>query len=185
MLAEVRKGNALPRQKHVAFRRTRGALARTCGGVRISDSIELGLDASGRQDFLPTPEIEKAQEALKLSSKELRAMVKDPLPDALQFAETLSSLVRDHMGHQPAENNSDRAPYPVVASSRMDQANGENCEANCHPSAASKPDLMNRKSAAHTSEVCTLKTFLASTRLKWSNGSDGHVLMHQCSPVGY
>ncbi|XP_009772851.1 uncharacterized protein LOC107799057 [Nicotiana tabacum] len=150
---EVRKGNALPRQKHVAFRRTRGASAGTCGGVRISDSIELGLDASGGQDsFLPTPEIEKAQEALKLSSKELRAMVKDPLPDALQFAETLSSLVRDHMGHQPAENNSDRAPHPVVASSRMDQANGENCEANCHPSAASKPDLMNRKSAAHTSE---------------------------------
>ncbi|KAM3373909.1 telomeric repeat-binding factor 2 [Capsicum galapagoense] len=145
---EVCKGNALPRKKHVAFKRTRGA-----SGIRISDSIESEVEASGGQDD-SSAEVKIAKKALKLSSLELRAMVKDPLPDALRFAETLSSVVRDNMGHQPAENNSDMAPQPMVSSSRMAQAGGENREAqqNCHHAAASKPDLANRSSAAHTFE---------------------------------
>lgn len=146
--SEVCKGNALPRKKHVAVKRTRGT-----SGVRISDSIESELEASGGQDD-SSAEIKIAKKALKLSSLELRAMVKDPLPDALRLAETLSSVVRDNMGHQPAENNSDRAPHPMVSSSRTVQAGGENREAqhNCHHSAASKPDIVNRSSAAHTFE---------------------------------
>ncbi|KAJ8559435.1 hypothetical protein K7X08_003493 [Anisodus acutangulus] len=145
---EVRKGNTLPRKKHVAFKRTRGA-------VRISDSIESELEASGVQDnLLSSPVIQLAEEALKLSSLELRAVVKDPLPDALRLAETLSSTARDNMDHQPAKNNSDRVPHPVGDSSRTVQASGGNREAqhNCHHTAASKPNLVNRNSAAHTSE---------------------------------
>lgn len=145
---EVCKGNASSSKKHVAFKRTRGA------GVRISDSIESELEAStGQDDLPPSAEIQKAKKALKSSSLELRAMVKDPLPDALRLAETLSA-VRDNMGHQPAENNHDRGPHPIVSSSRMVQASGENCEAqhNCHHSAASKPDLVNRNSAARIYE---------------------------------
>ncbi|KAL3336226.1 hypothetical protein AABB24_032122 [Solanum stoloniferum] len=147
---EVSKGSALRRKKHVAFKRTRG-------GVRISDSIESELEASsgGGQDGLPpSAEIQKAEKALKLSSLELRAMVKDPLPDALRLAETLS-LARDNMGHQPAENSSDRAPPPMASSSRMVQASGEKCEAqhNYHDSAASKPDRVNQNSAANPLEL--------------------------------
>lgn len=157
------------RKKHVAFKRTRGASAGTCGGVRISDSIESELEASSGQDgLLPSAEIQKAAKALKLSSLELRAMVKDPLPDALRLAETLSSAARDNMGRQSAENNSDRSPPPMVSSSRMVQVSGEKCEAqhNCHHSAASKPDRVNRNSAAHPFEVYALKKILASTCLK-------------------
>ncbi|KAJ8543567.1 hypothetical protein K7X08_006090 [Anisodus acutangulus] len=157
---EVRKGKALPRQKHVAFKHTRGA-------VRISDSIESELEASGVQDdLLSSPVIQLAEEALKLSSLGLRAMVKDPLPDALRLAETLSSTARDNMDHQPAENNSDRVPHPVGDSSRTVQASGDNREAqhNCHHTAASKPNLVNRNRAAHTSEAYALKKLLASTR---------------------
>ncbi|XP_059300706.1 uncharacterized protein LOC132052964 [Lycium ferocissimum] len=157
---EVCQGKALPRQKHVAFKRTRGA-------VRISDSIESELEAYGRQDdLLSSPLIQLAEEALKLSSSELRAVVKDPLPDAIRLADTLSSVVRDDTGHQPAENNSDKAPHPVVASSRTVQASEKNCEAqhNCHHSAASRPNRVNRNSAAHTSEVTALKKLLASNR---------------------
>ncbi|MCD7460496.1 hypothetical protein HAX54_043644 [Datura stramonium] len=152
---EVCKGSGLPRKKHIAFRRTRGASAGTHGGVRISDSIESELEASdGQDELLPSAEIQKAEKALKLSSLELRAVVKDPLPDALRIAETLSSVLRDNTGHRPAENNSDKAPHPKVSSSRMVQASGQNCEAqqNCHHSAASKPVLVNRNSAARTYE---------------------------------
>lgn len=148
---EVHKGNASTRKKHVAFKRTRGSSAEKSGGVRISDSIESEPEASGGQDgLLPSAEIQKAQRALKLSSLELRAMVKDPLPDALRLAETLSSVARDNTGHQPAENNSDRAPPPIASSSRMVQARGENCEVqhNCHH----KPDRVNRNNAAHPFE---------------------------------
>lgn len=167
----------MPRKKHVAFKRTRGA-----SGIRISDSIESEVEASGGQDD-SSAEVKIAKKALKLSSLELRAMVKDPLPDALRFAETLSSVVRDNMGHQPAENNSDMAPQPMVSSSRMAQAGGENREAqqNCHHAAASKPDLANRSSAADTFEVYALKksTCLQLLKHKCSNAASWHVLMHK------
>ncbi|CAN4101115.1 unnamed protein product [Withania somnifera] len=140
---EVGKGNPSSTKKHVAIKRTRGA------GVRISDSIESELEASGGQnDLLPSAEIQKAKKALKSSSLELRSMVKDPLPDALRLAETLSSVVRDNRGHQPAEII--KAPHSMASSSRVVEASGENCEAqrNCHHIASSKPDLVNRNSAA-------------------------------------
>ncbi|CAN4098665.1 unnamed protein product [Withania somnifera] len=142
---EAGKENASSRKKHVAFKITRGA------GDRISDSIESELEASG---IGTSAKIQKAKKALKSSSLELHAMVKDPLPDALRLAETLSSAVRDNMGHPPAENNSDKAPHPMASSSRMVQASGDNCEVqhSCHHSAASKPDLVNRNTAAHIYE---------------------------------
>ncbi|TMW90812.1 hypothetical protein EJD97_015173 [Solanum chilense] len=148
---EVSKGTALRRKKHVAFKRTRE-------GVRINDSTELELKASGGggQDGLPSSaEIQKAEKALKLSSLELRAMVKDPLPEALRYAETLSHLARDNMGHQPAGNSSDRAPPPMDSSGRSVQASGDKCEAqhNFHQSAASKPDQVNQKTTANPIEL--------------------------------
>lgn len=164
LLAEVSKGTALRRKKHVAFKRTRE-------GVRINDSIELELKASGGggQDGLPSSaEIQKAEKALKLSSLELRAMVKDPLPEALRYAETLSHLARDNMGHQPAGNRSDRAPPPMYSSSRLFQASGDKCEAqhNFHQSAASKPDQVNQNTTANPIEVYASKKNFASTCLK-------------------
>ncbi|XP_075088840.1 uncharacterized protein LOC107787332 isoform X1 [Nicotiana tabacum] len=153
---EASKRNALRRRKHVAFKRTRGtAPAGVCKGVKIADSAEPGVEASRvQEDLLHTPKIDIAQEALKLSSLELRAGVKDPLPEALELAEALMSLGRDSSAQQPAENENGRAPHLVVDSNGVVQANGGNEDDQLIglQNAAPKPSIMARNSTAHTFE---------------------------------
>ena len=61
-------------------------------GVKINYTEDTKASTSGRNyDRLPTHKVDKVQEALKPSSLELRALVKDPLPEALQLAEVVLS----------------------------------------------------------------------------------------------
>ncbi|XP_060216894.1 uncharacterized protein LOC132644325 isoform X1 [Lycium barbarum] len=148
---EANKGDALLRRKHIAVQHTRGTTAGICRGVKIA---EPGVEAScGPDDLLSTP---KTDEALKLSSLELRAVVKDPLPEALDLAETLMSLDRNNSAQQPAENDNGRAPNFVVDSNGVVRAN-EDDQHCCHHNAAPKPSLMARNNTAHTFEIHTKK----------------------------
>ncbi|XP_048425492.1 uncharacterized protein LOC103945953 isoform X4 [Pyrus x bretschneideri] len=86
--------SAMPRRKHLAHRRTRGP-------IRIRDAEDLGTDVSdGKYGSLDTPEVNRAQEALKSSISELQELVTDPLPDALRVSETVrSSLAMRSVSH--------------------------------------------------------------------------------------
>ncbi|KAJ8562515.1 hypothetical protein K7X08_011806 [Anisodus acutangulus] len=122
------------------------------GFAEVSKLRILGVEASCvHDDLLPTPKIHEAQEALKLSSLELRAAVKDPLPEALELAETLTSLGRNNSAQQPAENDNGRAPNLLVDCKGVVRAN-EDDQHSCHHNAAPKPSLMDRNNTAHTFE---------------------------------
>ncbi|KAM1254835.1 hypothetical protein ACFX2G_029732 [Malus domestica] len=86
--------STMPRRKHLAHRRTRGP-------IRIRDAEDLGTDVSDRKyGSLDTPEVNRAQEALKSSISELQELVTDPLPDALRVSETVrSSLAMRSVNH--------------------------------------------------------------------------------------
>ncbi|XP_068311655.1 uncharacterized protein [Pyrus communis] len=86
--------STMPRRKHLAHRRTRGP-------IRIRDAEDLGTDVSdGKYGSLDTPEVNRAQEALKSSISELQELVTDPLPDALRVSETVrSSLAMRSVSH--------------------------------------------------------------------------------------
>lgn len=74
------------RNKQVAFHKRRR------GPVRITDVEDSETEApESGYNLIPTPEVNRVQEALKSSALELRAVVTDPLPEALQVAETIVS----------------------------------------------------------------------------------------------
>ncbi|XP_009374383.2 LOW QUALITY PROTEIN: uncharacterized protein LOC103963301 [Pyrus x bretschneideri] len=77
--------SAVPRHKHLAHRRTRGP-------IRIGDAEDSSTEVPNRKfGSLSSPEVNKAQEALKSSISELQEVVTDPLPDALRVSETVRS----------------------------------------------------------------------------------------------
>ncbi|XP_068338332.1 uncharacterized protein [Pyrus communis] len=77
--------SAVPRHKHLAHRRTRGP-------IRIGDAEDSSTEVPNRKFGSPSsPEVNKAQEALKTSISELQEVVIDPLPDALRVSETVRS----------------------------------------------------------------------------------------------
>lgn len=71
-------------------------------GAQTAQTSSKGMDDMNRKTLVEnqtcpkmhaTPEVERVQEALKSSSMELQAAVRDPLPDALQTAQALCSTV--------------------------------------------------------------------------------------------
>ena len=61
-------------------------------GVKINHTEDTKASTSGRKyDRLPTHKVDKVQKALKPNSLELQALVKDPIPEALQLAEVVLS----------------------------------------------------------------------------------------------
>ncbi|KAK9287626.1 hypothetical protein L1049_016063 [Liquidambar formosana] len=113
--AETQKENLPPKRRHAA-----GHGRPSRGGVKITDSEELSIETSNNKyGSLPTPEVNKVKEALRSSSLELQAVVKDPLPDALRLADTvLSDIARKNMNHESSVENQDRmdvnVPKPSV-----------------------------------------------------------------------
>ncbi|KAL3530975.1 hypothetical protein ACH5RR_010297 [Cinchona calisaya] len=157
------KENVIVRRKHIASKRTRAALSGTSRGAKITDTDASGADLSSKINNLPsTPEVNEVQEALKSSSLELKAVVKDPLPEALHLAETkLSSIARKDTSNKPVKENCAGANPSVAESSGTVQANGgtldnHNSE---HQKDAPKPSLMARNGTA-----CTLQ---------WDDSIDG------------
>uniref|UniRef100_A0A7N2L3A6 Myb-like domain-containing protein n=2 Tax=Quercus lobata TaxID=97700 RepID=A0A7N2L3A6_QUELO len=167
---EMHKGNVLPRRNHSACHK------RSKGGVRIVEEEDMDALCS-KYDSLPTPEVNRIKEALKSSSLELQAVVKDPHPDAkssslelqavvkdphpdaLRLAESvMSDMVKKDKTHEPSvENQSGKdinALNPSVDKSITPQATDSGCgNQSCIPqSNSTRPSLMERNSTAHTYE---------------------------------
>ena len=83
----------LPRHSHSACHK------RSKGGVRIVEEEDTDALRS-KYDSLPTPEVNRIKEALKSSSLELQAVVKDPHLDALHSTESImSDMVKKDKTH--------------------------------------------------------------------------------------
>ncbi|KAB8909401.1 hypothetical protein FH972_026800 [Carpinus fangiana] len=152
---EIQKGVELARRKQSVWHK------RSKGGVKITGTEEMDNDVScSKYDSLSTPEFNKVLEALRSSSFELRAVVKDPLPDALRVAETvISNLVSKDKQHEPSvENQGGKdvdAPNPSVNTggepSQTNDSNRGN-QSCSRQSNACRPSLMERNSTAHAYE---------------------------------
>ncbi|XP_027151822.1 uncharacterized protein LOC113751871 isoform X1 [Coffea eugenioides] len=153
---EVQRANVVSGRKHVASKGIRGAPSGMSRGAKIIDGDTSGADISGKTFDLPsTPEVHEVQEALKSSSLDLKAVVKDPLPDALNIADTVvSSIERKDAGKQPVEENHVGANPSIAESSGAVQANegtlGNHCSE--HQKDAPRQSLMARSSTARTFE---------------------------------
>ncbi|XP_019418991.1 PREDICTED: uncharacterized protein LOC109329694 isoform X3 [Lupinus angustifolius] len=142
---EIQKHNLKHRVKHTALRRC-------CKGVKLSGTEEVEPAKSwGKCDYVPSSEVKKVRESLKSSSLELQALVKDPLPDALQTSE----VVRSKLAVKDINQNGDvDVPDPIVCKSIVPfQPNDANlvkqsfvrCSNNVR-----RPNLLERKDTART-----------------------------------
>ncbi|KAK6926127.1 hypothetical protein RJ641_007846, partial [Dillenia turbinata] len=153
---ETQKGNRT-RRKHVAGRARRRCTRRVeiCGSKNLDSEEE-----SNQFDTLTTSAVNKAQEALKTSSMELQAAVKDPLPDALHMAERLASeKTAGDISTRPSVENPNRGNESTGNTSAeksldgnpANESNLENLESR-HQSDVRKSNLMEWNITAHTVE---------------------------------
>ncbi|GMG99947.1 hypothetical protein Nepgr_001787 [Nepenthes gracilis] len=113
---EAQKGKCQLRRKHAALhgRRFKSVVGRS-RGVKVTNTCEVDKDmCMDMNHLLPTPEVNRLQEALKSSSMELHNAVSDPLLDALCIAETVSSgMERDRGKNAAAVVNPSRIEVQV------------------------------------------------------------------------
>lgn len=158
MQSEILKTSVLPRGKFLAFHR------RVRGGVKISHLEDLEKEnedesSSERYNCLETPEVNRVREALKTSSLELQAMVKDPLPDALRIAESVAHDLaeknktcensledRNDAGVDNPTINKEAVPLQPMSANLKDPGHG-------HKTVFPRPSIMERNSTACTYEV--------------------------------
>ncbi|KAE9598896.1 putative transcription factor MYB-HB-like family [Lupinus albus] len=97
---EIQKGNLQHRFKHTVLHRCHK-------GVKLSGIEEVEPAKSwSKCDAVPSAEVKKVRESLKSSSLELQALVKDPLPDALQLSEVVrSNLAGKDINHRLSIGN--------------------------------------------------------------------------------
>lgn len=145
----------MPRCKSLAFhRRVRGA--------RISQLEDLENENDNsfeRYTRLDTPEVNRVREALRTSSLELQAVVKDPLPDALRIAESVANDLaeRNKTCENPLEGRNDAgATNPTINKGVLPlqsvSANVKN-PGYGHKTVFPRPSIMERNSTACTYEV--------------------------------
>jgi len=149
----IQKQNLRVKHKHSALR----ACHR---GVKISGSEEVESAKSwSKHDSVPS-EIRKVRESLKSSTCELRALVNDPLPDALRLSEVVRSKLAtsDTNIEPPTENQSSHidVPDPDVCQSIVPfQPNDAHLreKSSVHCSNIHQPNLIERNRSARTIEV--------------------------------
>jgi len=152
--AVIQKQNLRVKHKHSALR--------SCHrGVKIfgSDEVESAKSWS-KHDSIPSSEIRKVRESLKSSSYELRALVNDPLPNALHISEVVRSKLAtsDTNIEPPIENRTPDIDVPdpdVCQSIVLYQPNDANLgkKSSVHCSNIHQPHLMERNRSARTFEV--------------------------------
>ncbi|KAI3461725.1 hypothetical protein Pfo_018388 [Paulownia fortunei] len=144
---EMQKKKIQLRNKLVGLRRSRGLASGNSRGVKIVDSDEMTIGPSYRNYSFPcSAEVNRVREALESSSLELQAVVKDPLPDALQLAEAISGMASKNKCRDPVEENHVEANLFIVDGAGVVQSTGRNV------SNVPRPSLMERNSSAHTYE---------------------------------
>ncbi|KAK3440191.1 hypothetical protein EUGRSUZ_B00490 [Eucalyptus grandis] len=131
-------------------------------GVKIiHDNGETGRDIASRTRFdtVPSPDVNRVQEALKSSSMELRAAVADPLPDAIRLANSLvrnaagSSMnfecaeaqIREDVNASDASAEQNVGPVPGGEENHVNQSTS-------HQNKQCKPSLFERNTSARTYE---------------------------------
>ncbi|KAL2508156.1 uncharacterized protein Fot_31803 [Forsythia ovata] len=142
---EVRKDASL-RRRHVSNKQARVGSSRTCRGAKIADSDCLEVRPRYKYDLPPTPEVNRVLEELDSSSLALKAVVKDPLPNDLRFAEAVADTATGSTDHEPMQENHVKPNPSAVNGGGTVRANGGN------PSNGARPSLMERNSTAHTHE---------------------------------
>ncbi|RDY07523.1 hypothetical protein CR513_08353, partial [Mucuna pruriens] len=148
----IQKQNPQLRHKHSALR--------TCNrGVKISGPEDVELAKSwSKHGPVASAEVSKVQESLRSSSLELRALIKDPLPDALHTSDVVrSKFARDTNIEPPIENQSDDVDVPeldVCKSIVLFKPNDANLvkKSSVHCSDVHQPSLMERKRSVRTYE---------------------------------
>ncbi|XP_071717217.1 uncharacterized protein [Rutidosis leptorrhynchoides] len=149
--------HVLPRKKKIVPRCTRGPSGpKTHRGAKIVDPTETS-DNNNRYNYIPSPEVNKVQEDLEISSFNLHQVVKDPLPDAIRLAESLKGCRNEeNTVHDHAVGNS--AMADTEAPKTSDDRKGKALEDNgddviCgDQNNRRKPSLMERNNTAHTFE---------------------------------
>nr|QSD99797.1 MYB family transcription factor [Melilotus albus] len=166
---EIRKHNGQLKRKH-------SALATCHRGVKISGAEEvMPINFSSKYEVLRSAEVNKLRESLKSSSMELKALVKDPLPDALHTSEAVrSKLATKDINHGPASDEQsghvdvrDSDACQAIVLYQPNDANLANkpsipCSNNHHPNCSNdhrlnrsndrRPRLMRRASSAQIYE---------------------------------
>jgi len=150
----IQKRNLRVKHKHSTIRACHK-------GVKINNSGELESAKSGsKHDSVRSSEVRKVRESLKSSSYDLRALVNDPLPDALHLSEVVRSKLAtsDTNIEPPIENQSPDVDVPdpnVCRSIVLFQSNDANLgkKSSVHCSDMHQPNLMERNRTAHTLEV--------------------------------
>ncbi|XP_062081603.1 uncharacterized protein LOC133788227 [Humulus lupulus] len=155
VVKEIQREKVVTRNKQVAFNKRRR------GPVRISEVEDLHTNESEKCNSIPTPEVNRVRETLKSSTQELRALVKDPLPEALRAAEAVASdLATKNVGHEhPVESQKETeasaATNPSVEQStkHVQSSDANLSKPSCsHQDNVPQPSLMARNSTAHTYE---------------------------------
>ncbi|KAI5408356.1 hypothetical protein KIW84_054256 [Lathyrus oleraceus] len=167
---EFRKDNIQLKRKHSALR--------TCHrGVKVSGAEDVSpSNLSSKYKILPSAEVKKVRESLKSSSMELKALVKDPLPDALRSSEDVrSKLATEHINLGPPSENqsghvdvrhSDRCKSIVLYQAKANDANlAKKPSVPC--SNDRRPNFMGRASSAHTYEMLRVSCFGGFFWLLW------------------
>ncbi|KAK7387299.1 hypothetical protein VNO78_27999 [Psophocarpus tetragonolobus] len=150
---------AIPKRKP-PFKHKHSALRASHRGVKISGPEEVESTTScSKHDAVPSAEVRNVQESLKTSFLELRALVKDPLPDALHTSEVVRSKLAtsDTNIVPPFENQSEYVDVPdpnVCQSIVLFQPSSANLEKkpSVRCSNIRRPNLMEQNSSARTFE---------------------------------
>ncbi|XP_010031230.3 telomeric repeat-binding factor 2 isoform X1 [Eucalyptus grandis] len=131
-------------------------------GVKIIDDnreTERDVASRCRFDTVPSPDVNRVQEALKSSSVELRAAVVDPLPDAIRLADSLvrnaagsptnfecaEAQIREDVNASDAYADQNVGPVPGGEENHVNQSTS-------HQNKQCKPSLFERNSSARTYE---------------------------------
>ncbi|KAK2653003.1 hypothetical protein Ddye_012859 [Dipteronia dyeriana] len=181
----IQKENLLTKRKHIACHR------RARGPVRITNNEESGSDAScSKYGTVPTPEVNKVQAALRLSSLELHAMVKDPLPGALRLAEAvISNIARRTQNHDHSMEAQNTVPNhdPSVEKRNIDEhgpnpssnANAEPVQAN--GSSHRNPILNHEPSVEEQNDVEHVPNPLSNANVEPVRENDSNYRNQSCS----
>ncbi|XP_051132133.1 uncharacterized protein LOC127252129 isoform X2 [Andrographis paniculata] len=165
---EIHKGKIHLRNKVVGLRHCGGSASGKSRRTKIVDSTETTAPSCPNYDLQHSAEVHRVREALESSSLELKAAVKDPLPEALQYAKAISSEARERKRHRPVEDNCVEV-QPISHDGGREKgvcdplkencveantANGNGVDRDISHNASNvrKPSLMERNATAHTYE---------------------------------
>lgn len=133
---------------------------RVRGGAKISHLEDLKNDTSSEKyTCLQTPEVNRVREALKTSSLELQAVVKDPLPDALRIAESVARDLAEKnktREHSLEDRNDASAANPTTNKHAVPLRSvnaGPKHPCHGHQTTVPRPSMMERNSTACAYEV--------------------------------